>query len=244
MLPSRNILGVRIDATNYPDATRRILDWARARESRYVCCATVNNIITSRDSADYAAVMAQADLVTSDGMPLVWTLRALGLRQATRVYGPDLTPLVMEAAAQERIPVALYGGTPQVLARLQQRFDIAYAEAPPFRPATLDEDQQTIQRIVDSGARIVFVGLGSPKQDRWMHAHRGRVPAVMLGVGAAFDFLAGVKPQAPRWMQDGGLEWAFRLATEPRRLWSRYLKQNPRFAVLALTQILRARLTT
>ena len=243
MFPSRRILSVRIDAATYATATRQILDWARAGESRYVCCAAVNNIIEARDSGDYATVMEQADLVTSDGMPLVWTLRALGLPQATRVYGPDLTPLVLEAAARENIPVALYGGTPQVLARLCQKFEIAYAESPPFRPPTPDEDARTVQNIIDSGARIVFVGLGSPKQDRWMHAHRGRIPAVMLGVGAAFDFLAGAKPQAPRWMQSSGLEWAFRLSTEPRRLWSRYLKQNPRFALLALTQILRTRLT-
>ncbi|MEO5924921.1 MAG: WecB/TagA/CpsF family glycosyltransferase [Bryobacteraceae bacterium] len=243
MFPHRRILGVRIDAATYESATRQVLDWARAGESRYVCCAAVNNIIEARDSRDYAAVMEQADLVTSDGMPLVWTLKSLGIPQATRVYGPDLTPLVIEAAAQERIPVALYGGTPQVLARLQDRFEIAYAEAPPFRPPTPEEDARTTQAIIDSGARIVFIGLGSPKQDRWMHAHRGKIPAVMIGVGAAFDFLAGVKPQAPHWMQNSGLEWSFRLSTEPRRLWSRYLKQNPRFALLALTQILRTRLT-
>lgn len=243
MFPSRHILGVRINATTYADATRQILDWARAGESRYVCCAAVNNIIEARDSRDYAQVMHDADLVTSDGMPLVWTLRALGLSQATRVYGPDLTPLVIEAAARERIPIALYGGTPQVLARLTERFEIAYCEAPPFRPPTPEEDARTAQLLIDSGARILFVGLGSPKQDRWMHAHRGKIPAVMIGVGAAFDFLADAKPQAPLWMQRNGLEWLFRLSTEPRRLWSRYLKQNPRFALLALAQILRSRTT-
>ena len=242
MFASRRILGIRIDATTYADATRQILDWARAAESRFVCCAAVNNIMTARDSRDYASVLEQADLVSSDGMPLVWTLRALGV-SATRVYGPDLMPLVIDAATRDRIPVALYGGTPQVLERLTARFQVAYSEAPPFRPPTPEEDRRTTQAIIDSGARIVFVGLGSPKQDLWMHAHRGRLPAVMLGVGAAFDFLAGVKPQAPRWMQSSGLEWAFRLSTEPRRLWSRYLKQNPRFALLALTQVLRARLT-
>lgn len=242
MFPSRRILGVRIDATDYASATRQILDWARAGESRYVCCATVNNVIEARDSGGYAGVMEEADLVTSDGMPLVWTLRALGIRQATRVYGPDLMPLVMEAAERGGVPVALYGGTPQVLAQLQSRFSVVYAEAPQFRPATPDEDARTTLAIRASGARVVFVGLGSPKQDRWMHAHRGRIPAVMIGVGAAFDFLAGAKTQAPRWMQNNGLEWLFRLATEPRRLWSRYLKQNPRFALLALSQVLRARL--
>lgn len=249
--PHRRILGTRIDATSYPAATAQILAWARAASSRYVCLATVNNVIAARDSAAYAAVMEQADLVTSDGMPLVWALQALGIPSATRVYGPDLTPLVLDAAAREGIPVALYGGSPATLARFQdvlrQRFPdlyIAYAEAPPFRPPTAYEDQRTTAAMAASGARIVFVGLGSPKQDTWMHAHRDRIPAVMLGVGAAFDFIAGVKPQAPEWMQRNGLEWAFRLATEPRRLWSRYLKQNPRFAVLALLQILRARVTT
>ncbi len=242
MFPSRRILGVRIDATDYASATRQILDWARAGESRYVCCATVNNVIEARDSGGYAGVMEGADLVTSDGMPLVWTLRALGIREATRVYGPDLMPMVMEAAERDGVPVAVYGGTPGVLAELQRRFSVVYAEAPPFRLPTGEEDDRTTRAMLASGARIVFVGLGSPKQDRWMHAHRGRIPAVMIGVGAAFDFLAGAKVQAPRWMQNHDLEWLFRLATEPGRLWRRYLKQNPRFALLALTQVVRARL--
>jgi N-acetylglucosaminyldiphosphoundecaprenol N-acetyl-beta-D-mannosaminyltransferase len=127
---------------------------------------------------------------------------------------------------------------------VQERFpglQVAYAEAPPFRALTEDEDARTTEAINQSGARILFIGLGSPKQDRWMHQHRDDVQAVMLGVGAAFDFLAGAKAQAPRWMQSSGLEWAFRLATEPRRLWRRYLKQNPAFAVLALAQLARLR---
>jgi N-acetylglucosaminyldiphosphoundecaprenol N-acetyl-beta-D-mannosaminyltransferase len=247
---NRSILGVRIDATNYPEATRRILEWAREKRSCYVCCAAVNNIMEARRSPDYKIIMDQADLVTSDGMPLVWMLRWLGARSATRVYGPDLTPLVLEAAADAGVPVAFYGSTEAVLARLvsllKRRFPrlrVAYAEAPPFRPLSREEDEQTVESINCSGARILFVGLGSPKQDRWMHAHKGRVQAVMLGVGAAFDFLAGAKPQAPRWMQASGLEWAFRLATEPRRLGRRYLTQNPKFVLLAAAQLLKARST-
>jgi N-acetylglucosaminyldiphosphoundecaprenol N-acetyl-beta-D-mannosaminyltransferase len=192
--------------------------------------------------------MERADLVTSDGMPLVWALRALGVGDATRVYGPDLMGFVLAAAEREGVPVGFYGGSGEVLGRLQRevrrrypRIEIAFTEAPPFRAVTAAEDEQTVMSVVESRARIVFVGLGSPKQDRWMHAHRDRVPAVMLGVGAAFDFWAGAKPQAPRWMQQSGLEWCFRLATEPRRLWRRYLKQNPRFAWLAMAQILRSR---
>jgi N-acetylglucosaminyldiphosphoundecaprenol N-acetyl-beta-D-mannosaminyltransferase len=204
----------------------------------------------ARRSADYRVVMDQADLVTTDGMPLVWMLRALGIPEATRVYGPDLTPVVLQAAADAGIPVGFYGGTDGVLAALvalaRLRFPglrVAYAEAPPFRPPTPEEDQRTTQAIHDAGVRILFVGLGSPKQDRWMHAHKDGVQAVMVGVGAAFDFLAGAKRQAPKWMRSSGLEWAFRLATEPRRLGRRYLTQNPKFVLLAVAQLLRSRTT-
>ena len=246
----RSILGVRIDATSYAGATEQVLAWAGSGQSCCVCCATVNNIMEARRSPDYRVVMDQADLVTSDGMPLVWMLRWLGARSATRVYGPDLMRLLLEAAGEADIPVGFYGGTEPLLRHLVAiaryrfpRLRVTYAEAPPFRPPTPEEDQRSTEAIRDAGVRILFVGLGSPKQDRWMHAHKNRVAAVMLGVGAAFDFLTGAKPQAPRWMQSIGLEWAFRLATEPRRLWRRYLTQNPKFVVLALAQLLRARTT-
>jgi N-acetylglucosaminyldiphosphoundecaprenol N-acetyl-beta-D-mannosaminyltransferase len=129
----------------------------------------------------------------------------------------------------------------KLVAVVQQRYPalrVSCALAPPFRPLSEAEDERIVREICNSGARIVFVGLGAPKQERWMAAHRGRIPAVMLGVGAAFDFLAGVKPQAPAWMQNSGLEWLFRLATEPRRLFWRYLKHNPRFAALFAWQLL------
>lgn len=246
----RSILGVRVDATSYADATRQVVAWAGESRSCYVCCAAVNNIMEARRSPDYRIVMDQARLVTSDGMPLVWMLLWLGARSATRVYGPDLMARVLRAAADAGIPVGFYGGTVPLLTRLVAlvkvrfpRLQVAYAEAPPFRTLAPEEDRRTTQAIRDAGVRILFVGLGSPKQDRWMHAHQDRLQAVMLGVGAAFDFLAGAKPQAPRWMQSSGLEWAFRLATEPRRLWRRYLSQNPKFVFLALAQILRIRAT-
>jgi N-acetylglucosaminyldiphosphoundecaprenol N-acetyl-beta-D-mannosaminyltransferase len=189
-----------------------------------------------------------ADLVTSDGMPLVWGLRLLGIPGATRVYGPDLLPVVCRKAAAAGIPVGFHGGTPETLARLLERvrrdhpgLRIAYAESPPFGPLDAARLAREAEAIAASGARIVFVGLGCPKQERWMAAQRGRIPAVMLGVGAAFDFLSGAKRQAPRWMQAAGLEWAFRLATEPRRLWRRYLANNPRFVALFAAQVLRER---
>jgi len=242
------ILGIRVNAGDYRHAVRQILGWAHDAQSCYVCCAAVNNIMEARRSAGYRRVMEEAALVTPDGMPLVWMLRWLGARSATRVYGPDLTLAVLSAAAAQGVSVGFYGGTDAVLSKLMEvvcrRFPqlaVAYHEAPPFRPQTNQEDARTVEAVNRSGARILFVGLGSPKQDRWMHAHKGRVQAVMLGVGAAFDFLAGVKPQAPHWLQACGLEWLFRLATEPRRLWRRYLTQNPKFVLLALGQLWRAR---
>jgi N-acetylglucosaminyldiphosphoundecaprenol N-acetyl-beta-D-mannosaminyltransferase len=241
----RRILGIGVDQTSYDDATARVMDWARQRESRYVCLGVVASVMEARESPRYRAALEQADLITPDGMPLVWMLRALGAKPASRVYGPDLTVAVLEAAQAAGIAVGFYGSSEQVLgslvANLRRRFprlEVAYRQAPPFRPLSALEDEEAVRAIKDSGARILFVGLGGAKQDLWMAEHRGRVPAVMLGVGAAFDFLAGTKPQASRWMQNAGLEWLFRLATEPRRLWRRYLRHNPRFAFLAVKQIL------
>jgi N-acetylglucosaminyldiphosphoundecaprenol N-acetyl-beta-D-mannosaminyltransferase len=246
---SRHILNVRVDATTYADATGRIIAWAQEARSRYVCLATVNNIMEAHGSREYQHVMRDADLVTSDGMPLVWLMRGLGVTGAARVYGPDLTLTVLAAAAEHGIPVGFYGGSEPGLAKLIEKvlrrfpdLKISYAYSPPFRALTAAEDEEATRAIEDSGARILFVGLGGAKQDYWMHMHQGRVHCVMLGVGAAFDFIAGTKPQAPRWMQQSGLEWIFRLGTEPRRLWRRYLSRNPHFAILALAQLARTRL--
>ena len=183
------------------------------RESRYVCVANVHVTMESYDSAEFRTIVNDADLVTPDGMPLVWALRLFGVPEATRV-GPTLTVHVLERAAAAGVPVGFYGATPEVLTLLlqvcQRRFPtlrVAYAHAPPFRELTTEEDAKIIREINASGARILFVGLGCPKQERWMASHREAVNAVMLGVGAAFDFLAGVKPEAPVWMQRAGLEW-------------------------------------
>jgi N-acetylglucosaminyldiphosphoundecaprenol N-acetyl-beta-D-mannosaminyltransferase len=245
----RRILGMRVDATSYEDAADRILAWGRAGESRYVSVATVNNVMHAYDDPVFAAAMDGADLVTPDGMPLVWGLRALGVPTATRVYGPDLTPVVCARAAQESVPVGFLGSTPDVLddmvAALRDRFPelrVAFAASPPFHAPTPEERTRTVRAINESGARILFVGLGTPKQDLWMAEHRGQIRAAMVGVGAAFDFIAGRKAQAPRWMQGAGLEWLFRLVHEPRRLWRRYMVQNPRFISLFGAQLARERL--
>jgi N-acetylglucosaminyldiphosphoundecaprenol N-acetyl-beta-D-mannosaminyltransferase len=246
--PSRLILGMRVDATSYRDATDRIVDWALRSERRYVCVAAVNNVMRAHDDVGFRDVMNGADLVTPDGMPLVWGLRWLGVPDATRVYGPDLTPAVLTAAESARVPVGFYGGAPDVLDRLMivlrhrwPALQVTFAQSPPFREMTAEEDRSTVHAINGSGTRILFVGLGCPKQETWMASHHGRIDAVMVGVGAAFDFMAGAKRQAPSRLRSAGLEWLFRLATEPRRLLSRYLRQNPRFALLFARQLVRSR---
>ena len=240
-----NIVGTSVRHTTYVHAASLICNWGEARLSKYVCAASVNNVMEAYDSPIFQRVMNDADLVTPDGMPLVWALKLLGHKHASRVYGPDLTLIILEKAALEGLPVGFYGGAPQVLDRLvevvSQRFPklhVAYAFSPPFRPTIAEEDERIVEEINRSGTRILFIGLNTPKQDYWMAVHKGRVQAVMVGVGAAFDFLAGAKPQAPRWMMRIGTEWIFRLVTEPRRLWKRYLKHNPRFVLLFLLQLL------
>ncbi|ACU89117.1 WecB/TagA/CpsF family glycosyltransferase [Desulfomicrobium baculatum] len=239
------ILGTIIHPTTYRDATALILGWAVRAESRSVCLANVHMVMEAYDDPAYEAEVNGADLAAPDGMPIVWILKLLGHDVKDRVYGPTLTLRVLEAAAMQEVPVGFYGASSDVLAALivnvRQKFPglcVTYSCSPPFREPTSDEDEATVRDINASGARILFVGLGCPKQERWMHQHKGRVQAVMLGVGAAFDFHAGAIPQAPSWMRDRGLEWLFRLCVEPRRLWKRHLLHNPRFVILSILELL------
>jgi N-acetylglucosaminyldiphosphoundecaprenol N-acetyl-beta-D-mannosaminyltransferase len=240
-----DVLNTHIHHTSYLDATNHILSRARRGESSYICIANVHVVMEAWDSALFARVVNQADLITPDGMPLVWIMRAKGWRDSSRVYGPALMLRVLETAAAENIPVGFYGSTPEVLealkVKMQTRYEglnVVFTYSPPFRILTPEEDRAIIEQINRSAAKILFVGLGCPKQETWMAEHRGQVQAVMLGVGAAFDFHAGIKRQAPAWMQRFGLEWLFRLLTEPRRLWKRYLYHNPRFIFLAMADVL------
>ena len=234
---TRQILGVRFHATRYEQATNLILRWAARRESRTVYCSNTHSVIEAQDDASFLNVLNTADLNTSDGVPIVWALRREGVG-AERVYGPDLTLHVLRAAAERGLPVAFYGSTPETLDLLRETLpdlvpglDLRAMISPPFRPLSDEEDQAFTDELAESGARIVFVGLGCPRQERWCHAHRGRLPAVMLAVGAAFDFHAGRVRQAPPLLQRMGMEWAFRLAMEPHRLWRRYTRVVPRFLI-------------
>lgn len=244
----RYILGMRVDRTSYTDTSDTVLVWTRRAESRYVCVATVHMVMESYDNSSFRRIVNDADLVTPDGMPLVWGLRLQGIRGQQRVYGPELTPRLLAQAEKQGLVVGFYGGAPDTLKSLLSvverwfpRLKVGYVYSPPFRTLSPEEDDAVVQEINGSGTSILFVGLGCPKQERWMAEHKGRINAVMLGVGAAFDFLAGDKPQAPVWVQNSGLEWLFRLICEPRRLWRRYLIQNPRFLALFAMQLLRIR---
>ena len=244
----RHILGMRVDGTSYEDTTKRVISWAMSGEYRYVCAANVHMVMEAYGSEDFRNIINKADIITPDGMPLVLLLRLLGEKKQLRVYGPTLMKHICEASAQDGISIGFYGGKPETLKALVHNLTdqipnlkIGDAYSPPFRPLTLEEDETLITEINSSGTQILFVGLGCPKQEQWMFAHRNRVKAVMVGVGAGFDFFAGTKKQAPQWMMRIGLEWLFRLCMEPKRLWRRYLYNNPRFLYLAAMQLLNLR---
>jgi N-acetylglucosaminyldiphosphoundecaprenol N-acetyl-beta-D-mannosaminyltransferase len=241
MTPDRtNILGVGVSAINPDMAVDTIDGWIAEGRQSYVCVTGVHGVIESQSDQDLRRIVNHAGLVTPDGMPLVWVSRLRNSRSVSRVYGPDLMAEVCAKSVAKGHRHFLYGGAPGVAERLadqlRQRYpgiEIAGLYVPPFRPLTPAEDEAVIEQINASKADIVWVGLSTPKQEYWMAAHLGRLNAsVMVGVGAAFDFLAGVKTQAPRWMQRSGLEWLYRLITEPRRLWRRYLTIVPLFLIL------------
>lgn len=234
--PSVSVMGVRFDAVETAAAARLIVDWAEAGEGRYACFSNAHGVVEALDDPAFRDVLNGADLNLPDGMSVVRAMRQRGQEQRDRVYGPDLTLEVARRAARAGVPVAFYGSTPEVLAALAQRLPkrapglrIVETISPPFRPLSPEEDDALVGRLRRSGARVVFVGLGCPRQERWCADHVGRLDAVLLGVGAAFDFHAGGLRQAPRWVQRAGLEWAFRVAMEPRRLWRRYARVVPRF---------------
>ena len=235
--PRLDVLGVPVSAITMRQAVEAIGAWIACRSPHYVCVTGVHGVMESVRDETLRAVHARAGLVTPDGMPLVWLARHAGYRHVERVYGPDLMLAACAASARHGWRHFFYGGTPGVCSRMADRLwsrfpdlQVAGMYSPPFRPLTAVEDEAVVGRINAAAPDIVWVGLSTPKQERWMAAHIGRVSApVLIGVGAAFDFHAGVKRQAPRWMQRSGLEWSFRLMTEPRRLGRRYLVNNPAF---------------
>ncbi len=248
-----DVLGVQVNAINLVQAVASIIQWVAAYRAgasefaRYVCVSGVHGVMECRHDLALREIHNRAAMVTPDGMPLVWLGRLLGHSQMTRVYGPDLMLEVSRASTALGLRHFLYGGGDGIATllarRLAARFpglEVVGTYTPPFRTLQLEERQAVIEMIERSRADILWIGLSTPKQERWMaeFAPELRVP-VMIGVGAAFDFHAGVKPQAPLWMQGSGLEWLFRLASEPRRLWRRYLLSVGVFPWLVARQLLK-----
>ncbi len=232
-----DVLGVGVSTINQDMALDEVTRWIETGERHYVCVTGVHGVMESQRDPELKAIHNASGLTTPDGMPMVWAGHKAGAAWMDRVYGPDLMLNVLTRAAERGWSSFLYGGkdgVPELLARkLAERIPgvtIAGSHSPPFRPLTEAEDAAIVDRINDSGAQLVWVGLSTPKQERWMAAHRERLTApALFGVGAAFDFHAGLVPQAPPWMQRNGLEWLYRLTKEPKRLWRRYLVNNPAY---------------
>ena len=235
------MLGVFVSAIDLDGAVATIEAWIKEKASRYVCVTGVHGVMESRSDPLLRDIHNRAGLVTPDGMPLVWMGRRLGHPGMKRVYGPDLMRALTARASDHAHRHFYFGGAPGLAERLARTLQASYPGlnvvgtlSPPFRPLTPEEDAAVIDAINAARPDIVWVGLSTPKQEYWMASHVARLePTVLIGVGAAFDFLAGTKRQAPAWMQRHGLEWLFRLCSEPRRLWRRYLRIVPGFLMLA-----------
>jgi len=243
----RNVLGVMVNVMDYGGAVESVVEPAKARRPLSLTALAVHGLTTGVFDEEMLYRLNCLDVVVPDGQPVRWALNWLygaGLRE--RVYGPNLTLTLCERAEKENLSVYFYGSTPAVLSQLEQslshkfpRLVVAGAESSKFRQISREEKAQVVQNIHTSGASIVFLGLGCPRQEVWAYEFRDSLSIPVLAVGAAFPFLAGVIPQAPRWMQDRGLEWLFRLAAEPRRLWRRYLLLNPAYLMLVALQAAR-----
>lgn len=231
-----DILGVNIAETNLEKACQKISDWVDNKEKTYICIAPASTIVDCQENESYKKVVNGAGMTTPDGMPIVWIGKAKGA-DIERTYGPDLLQAMSELSQDKGYKHYFYGGTKKSIelfvARMKEmypRMNIVGAIAPPFRKINEIESDEILAQINGLKPDILWVGLGSPKQDFWMYNHRDKLDvSVIVGVGAAFDFLAGIKKQAPKWMQRSGLEWLFRLCSEPNRLWRRYLIGNSKF---------------
>ena len=237
MLKTISLLGINVSRVNPVLAIDQIIEWVKHKQRTYVCVAPVSTLVDARRDPRYLEVVNAAGMVTPDGMPVVWLARWKGCKEVTRTYGPDLLLELCNHGQDLGLRHFFYGGTEDTLEKLKAqllsrypRMLIVGSYSPVFRSHVGQEEHGVIERINSASADILWVGLGSPKQDFWMYLHRPLLNAsVIIGAGAAFDFCSGVKPQAPRWMQGSGLEWFFRLCSEPRRLWKRYLIGNSLF---------------
>ncbi len=240
-LPRYDVFGLGITTGSFRDHVAAVIDLGRQHRSSYVCCVNVHMCMEAQADPAFAAMVNGAELATADGMPILNSLNRFHSVGQERVAGNDLMPAIMEDAAKAGLSVYLYGGQQAVLDKILQRASrelptlrIAGTWSPPFRDLTVEERSAEVERIAQSGAHIVLVCLGCPRQEKWMAAMKGKVPAVMIGVGGAFLLYAGVDTRAPLWMRKASLEWLYRLALEPGRLWKRYLVTNSAFVWLRI----------
>ncbi|NJO80679.1 MAG: WecB/TagA/CpsF family glycosyltransferase [Cyanobacteria bacterium RM1_2_2] len=243
--PIQSVIGVPITALPFNAQVDLILKWANHRMSKVVCVANVHMLMEAHSRVDFASVLETADLVTPDGMPLVWLMNLMGVSNQDRVAGMDILIALCNRASIENISVFFLGSQSEILNRMKVRLEqdfpqlnIVGMEPLPFRPMTPEEDEAIIHKINQSNAGIVFVSLGCPKQELWMHQHRNKISAVMVGLGGAFPVYAGIHKWAPNWVRKAGFEWFYRLLQEPRRLWKRYYSTIPPFIFLATKQLL------
>lgn len=233
------------DVINHESAIAKVAELVKAGNGGCVCFSTVHMAMEAHDNPEFAKIVNGADLIIADGMPVVWMQKLQGAKGASRVRANDLMIMLCEFAEKNNLSVGFYGGRRKVIDAILERakkdypnLRIAYAFSPPFRALTEAEDAKIIEEINRAKPDILFTGLGCPKQEIWMSAHKDKIKSVMLGVGASFDFYAGNVKESPEWMGKLGLEWLFRLTQEPKRLWRRYLILNPRFMRLAALQLL------
>lgn len=243
--PTLNILGNPVTALSFNAQIEKILEWARSYQSKVVCVANVHMLMEAHWNAEFSSVLHNADIVTPDGMPLVWMMKLMGIREQNRVAGMDILLALCKSAPAQNVSVFFLGSETTILQKMRSKLErefpnlrIADMVSLPFRPLTAAEDEAIVQRINQSQAKLVLVSLGCPKQEYWMHNHKGKIQAVMIGLGGVFPVLAGVHKRAPLWIQNLGLEWLYRLVQEPRRLWKRYTYTIPPFIWLCVKQLL------
>lgn len=238
------VLGTFIDALNWNEAIELISSWGINRESRTVCLCNAHSSVTATNNKSLADSLANSDMVLPDGSPIAWMLRKKGFKHQHRIAGPDLMAKLCNSIDNTDLGVFLFGSTPETLQKLEHYINSNFPNlrlkgklSPKYGDWSTEDESIYIKTINDSGAGIVFIGLGCPKQEIWMAKNRENVHGVMLGVGAAFDFHAGTIKRAPIIMQKFGLEWLHRLLSEPGRLWKRYFITNTRFIYLASREL-------
>ena len=242
-MPKYNVIGSQIDCIGLNESINIIINWAKDRQSRSVLLCNVHSVVTARLDRSYLSVVNKADLALPDGAPIAWAIRRYGRFNQKRISGPDLMEALIDRSEVEGLNIYFYGCTDKVLNLIKKRINMKYrninvfTKSPPYRELTKEEEISDINSINAANTNILFVGLGCPKQEKWILEHKNKINSVMIGVGAAFNFYSGISKRAPFFMRNNGLEWLFRLFDEPKRLFGRYFVTNSLFIIFIILQI-------